>query len=335
MRVYQFRHIRAAADIIARGTFGPIRVSAHTMADLTRVASSSASSSALALAARRSARSQDPARGPLVAGRRRARAAVARRTRQPASARSRSRWHSRRRLEPGAPASISHLRTLASAQRDLAGADRAARAGGAACAGATASSPTGSRSSCRARSVDRLARAPGRRGGLPERPLPAAARPQPAADRRAGALGAGPRRRAGAGMKIGIIDDGIDQSHPFFAPAGYTMPAGFPKGETAFTTAKVIVARAFPPASAALEARARPFDPEHSGHATHVAGIAAGQRRTRSPSGGGPRLRRRAARVPRQLQGADDPDRRRASGSTATRPRSSPRSRRRSGTAWT
>ena len=52
---------------------------------------------------------------------------------------------------------------------------------------------------------------------------------------------------AGQGIKIGIIDDGIDQTHPFFYPAGYTLPPGFPKGNTAYTTAKVIVARAFPP----------------------------------------------------------------------------------------
>ena len=31
-------------------------------------------------------------------------------------------------------------------------------------------------------------------------------------------------------MKIAIIDEGIDQTHPFFSPAGYTMPAGLPQG---------------------------------------------------------------------------------------------------------
>ena len=75
-----------------------------------------------------------------------------------------------------------------------------------------------------------------------------------AADRRAGALGAG-LENAGQGMKIGIIDEGIDQTHPFFSPAGYTMPAGYPKGQTAYTTAKVIVARAFPPPQPDVEAR--------------------------------------------------------------------------------
>ena len=35
---------------------------------------------------------------------------------------------------------------------------------------------------------------------------------------------------AGQGIKIAIIDEGIDQTHPFFSPAGYTMPAGLPQG---------------------------------------------------------------------------------------------------------
>jgi subtilisin family serine protease len=80
----------------------------------------------------------------------------------------------------------------------------------------------------------------------------------------------------GAGMKIGIIDDGIDQTHPFFSPTGYAYPAGFPKGQRKYTTPKVIVARAFaPPAIKYRNARV-PFDPTSSDHATHVAGIAAG-----------------------------------------------------------
>jgi subtilisin family serine protease len=41
---------------------------------------------------------------------------------------------------------------------------------------------------------------------------------------------------AGNGVKIGIVDDGVDQAHPFFSPAGYSMPPAFPKGVTAFTT---------------------------------------------------------------------------------------------------
>jgi subtilisin family serine protease len=84
------------------------------------------------------------------------------------------------------------------------------------------------------------------------------------------------RATAGRGIKIGIIDDGVDQAHRFFSPAGFRMPSGFPKGNAAFTTAKVIAARAFPPPGATWKYAKRPFDPAESEHATHVAGIAAG-----------------------------------------------------------
>ena len=84
----------------------------------------------------------------------------------------------------------------------------------------------------------------------------------------------------GEGLKIAILDDGVDQRHPFFDPAGYAYPAGFPKGNTAFTTPKVIVARAFVPASPRWKNASLPFDPQLSGHATHVAGIAAGNANT-------------------------------------------------------
>jgi subtilisin family serine protease len=93
------------------------------------------------------------------------------------------------------------------------------------------------------------------------------------------------RATAGQGLKIGIIDDGVDQAHPFFSPAGFTMPPGFPKGQHTFTTAKVIVARAFPPPGATWKYASRPFDPALSDHATHVAGIAAGDYDTTQRSG--------------------------------------------------
>ena len=90
---------------------------------------------------------------------------------------------------------------------------------------------------------------------------------------------------AGAGAKVAILDDGIDQSHPFLSPTGLAMPPGFPKGQTSHTTAKVIVARAFPPRGLTWPNGRVPFDPELSSHATHVAGIAAGNAGTIGPGG--------------------------------------------------
>jgi subtilisin family serine protease len=91
---------------------------------------------------------------------------------------------------------------------------------------------------------------------------------------------------AGQGMKIAIIDDGLDRSHVFFNPAGYAYPPGFPKGNTEYTTAKVIVARAFAPASNTWKYARTPFDPVNSEHATNVAGIAAGDHDTIANVGG-------------------------------------------------
>ena len=88
---------------------------------------------------------------------------------------------------------------------------------------------------------------------------------------------------AGNGIKIGVIDDGVDQTHPFFSPSGFTMPAGYPKGNAAFTTSKVIVARSFPPPGANWRYAQLPFDPQESEHGTHVAGIAAGDHGTSAP----------------------------------------------------
>jgi subtilisin family serine protease len=81
---------------------------------------------------------------------------------------------------------------------------------------------------------------------------------------------------AGNGMKIGIIDDGLQATHPYFNPSGFSYPAGFPKGDTKFTTPKVIVQRTFTPPSSTWKYAKVPFDPDNSFHATHVAGIAAG-----------------------------------------------------------
>ena len=103
---------------------------------------------------------------------------------------------------------------------------------------------------------------------------------------------------AGQGVKIGIIDSGIDAGHPFFDPTGYAMPTGFPKGQDRFTTAKVIVARVFAPKSATVASARVAFSDDDSSHGTHVAGIAAGNADT--PAGGG---RRASGVAPRAYLG--------------------------------
>jgi subtilisin family serine protease len=90
---------------------------------------------------------------------------------------------------------------------------------------------------------------------------------------------------AGNGVKIGIIDDGIDASHPFLAGDGMSYPPGFPKGKSQYATPKVIVQRTFAPASPKYPFAATPFDREESSHATHVAGIAAGDHNTTATGG--------------------------------------------------
>ena len=52
---------------------------------------------------------------------------------------------------------------------------------------------------------------------------------------------------SGDGIRIGIIDDGIDMTRPSFSGAGYRYPPGFPKGIRSATNGKIIVARAFAP----------------------------------------------------------------------------------------
>jgi subtilisin family serine protease len=93
---------------------------------------------------------------------------------------------------------------------------------------------------------------------------------------------------AGNGIKIGIIDDGLDATHKYFDTNGLSYPRGFPKGQTQFTTTKVIVQRTFaPPSPKSVGGNpyARvPFDPAESFHGTHVGGIAAGDHGTQAGS---------------------------------------------------
>jgi Subtilase family len=87
---------------------------------------------------------------------------------------------------------------------------------------------------------------------------------------------------AGQGEKIAIIDEGIDQAHPFFSPSGFAYPPGFPKGNTAYTTPKVIVARVFPAPGANTPLETLPFFGSDGAddHGTIVAGIAGGDANT-------------------------------------------------------
>jgi minor extracellular serine protease Vpr len=83
------------------------------------------------------------------------------------------------------------------------------------------------------------------------------------------------RSTAGQGVKVAVIDDGIDAGAPFLRPAGLRPPPGFPRGQRSFTSGRVIVARSFAGRDAP-SADHLAFDPRVSEHATHVAGILAG-----------------------------------------------------------
>ena len=85
----------------------------------------------------------------------------------------------------------------------------------------------------------------------------------------------------GAGIKIGIIDSGIDQNHPGFQDASLTPPAGFPvcdvPANCAFTNNKVIVARSYVALDAAVWDTPDDYSPrDHMGHGTAIAMIASG-----------------------------------------------------------
>ena len=76
----------------------------------------------------------------------------------------------------------------------------------------------------------------------------------------------------GDGVKVAVVDDGVDQEHAFLDPTGFSFPPGFPKGPGGGTSPKVIVARGF----AGPGANGAPLDRDVSFHGTFVAGIIAG-----------------------------------------------------------
>jgi minor extracellular serine protease Vpr len=98
---------------------------------------------------------------------------------------------------------------------------------------------------------------------------------------------AGGRDMAGADVKIGIIDTGIDDTHPFFDPTGFSFPddggpwpkcdalnsdSGHPDEDCRYVSEKVIVAKVF-----YNKARQQGLDAQAiQDHGSHVSGIAAG-----------------------------------------------------------
>jgi minor extracellular serine protease Vpr len=86
----------------------------------------------------------------------------------------------------------------------------------------------------------------------------------------------------GDGIRVAVVDDGIDQGNPFMNDRGYSAPPGFPRGPGPYTSNKVIVARSFPGPGSGRDGRL-PFDPVNSFHGTHVGGVVAGIAGTTAP----------------------------------------------------
>ena len=202
----------------------------------------------------------------------------------------------RHSLAVRAPAAVSYLRTLAAS---AAHARRAARRD---------DSGSPHPLALRRRARRRLGRPPRIRSGAPARApgrdrladrhvSRAARRPRidlrrhrrtrDHPDRRHGALGSLPRHRGPGHQDRDSSTTASTRRTRTSTPSGFSYPAGFPKGNTAYTTPKVIVARAFPSPSTHWKYADRPFDPDYSFHATHVAGIAAGDYDTPTAASGG------------------------------------------------
>ncbi len=111
--------------------------------------------------------------------------------------------------------------------------------------------------------------------------LPLGAVPAAWADARIGG-----EDNAGRGIRIGVIDTGIDVNHPMFQDVSLTPPAGFPRATAStpdcvnddlkYTNSKVIVARNYVRLLDTFDANCDAED--RDGHGSFVAGIAAGRR---------------------------------------------------------
>lgn len=86
---------------------------------------------------------------------------------------------------------------------------------------------------------------------------------------------------AGRGIRIAIIDTGVDVTHPVFSGEGFDYPDGFPRGDTEYTNPKVIVARVYPNELTGDDVTPQDRD----GHGTHVASCAGGNLNVETPNG--------------------------------------------------
>lgn len=102
---------------------------------------------------------------------------------------------------------------------------------------------------------------------------------------------------AGAGVKVAIVDSGIDTGHPCFSDAGY--PATTQVGDRSFTNNKVIAARVFNNKLPSSRFTAEAID----SHGTHVAGTVACNFETPTQVGGTTLPYRMSGVAPRALLG--------------------------------
>jgi minor extracellular serine protease Vpr len=86
--------------------------------------------------------------------------------------------------------------------------------------------------------------------------------------------------KAGAGVKIAVIDSGVDQTNPGLQDSALALPSGFPKGDPNFTNTKVIAARSYVSMLSSPDVKYDTPDDDsprdHAGHGTALAMIAAG-----------------------------------------------------------